>query len=498
MSLHPSTPSGTAPDQVIANEPGNLSRLFSLDVLRGIALLGILVISIWEFGGFTSNEQTFFRQGTHGGNYKLLSIVSILFEGKMRALFALVFGAGIILFMQKKEHPAPLAAPDAYIRRQIWLIIFGVFNAFVLLWPGDILFQYGVVGILLFAFWRMPARGLLIAAILCTLIYCGKQYWNYADDKKDYKKFLAVTAVEKKFKQDSTARAKKDSFDRTKDTVLLKDTLAKNKLMDSLARKNDTLTKKQAGEKGRWEGMIKELKYDSSKTVAENKAIRASYGKVWKHLMQRSQNKESNWLYRTGVWDISSMMLLGMALLGFGFFNHRMASSRYLLIAVLALAIGFTLAWFRIHFQSIKLADYARYIEKYPVPFNQFFPIERMLLATGYASLVMVLLRSKFLNWLWQALAATGKMALTNYIMQTIICTFFFYGYGFGYFGRLQQWQLYFMVAEIALVQIVFSVFWLRYFTMGPLEWLWRCLIYRKWLPWKIKEPHAITDSPAL
>lgn len=87
--------------------------------------------------------------------------------------------------------------------------------------PVDILFQYGVVGILLFAF-LANAGTLLIAAILCTLIYCGKQYWNYADDKKGYKKFLAVTAVEKKFKQDSTARAKKDSFDRTKRYCLAK------------------------------------------------------------------------------------------------------------------------------------------------------------------------------------------------------------------------------------------------------------------------------------
>lgn len=164
-----STPSGTAPPQAASPTNTNLPGIFSLNVLRGIAVLGILVISIWEFGGFTNNEQNFFRLGAHGGNYKLLSSISILLEGKMRALLALVFGAGIILFMQKKEHPASINAIDAYIRRQIWLIIFGVFNAFILLWPGDILFQYGVVGILLFAFWRISPKGLFIAAIICTL-----------------------------------------------------------------------------------------------------------------------------------------------------------------------------------------------------------------------------------------------------------------------------------------------------------------------------------------
>lgn len=466
----------------------SLNRIFSLDVLRGIALLGILVISIWEFGGFTANEQNFYYTGTHGGNFKLMTLVSILFEGKMRALFALVFGAGIILFLQKKDHPVPINPADAYIRRMMWLMVFGVFNAFILLWPGDILFQYGVVGILLFAFTRMKAKGLFIAALVCTLIYCGKQYWNYSDDKKNYKKYTAVMAVEKKFKADSTGRAKKDSIDRTKDTILLKDTLAKNKRLDSLARKNDTLTKKQNNEKQAWEGTVKGFKYDSAKTKAENKEMQTRHwNKIAYKLMQRSQGRESSWLYRTGIWDIASLMFLGMALFSIGFFSSRFSSTKYLLIALIGLAIGFFLAWLRVHHNCFRIADYAKYIDKHTLPHNQYFPIERIALAIGYASLVMWLLRVNLLNWFWRALAATGRMAFTNYIMQTIICTFFFYGFGFGYFGRLSQWQLYFMVAEIALVQVVFSVFWLRYYSMGPLEWIWRCLIYRKWLPIKKK-----------
>ena len=109
---------------------------------------------------------------------------------------------------------------------------------------------------------------------------------------------------------------------------------------------------------------------------------------------------------------------------------------------------------------------------------NQFFPIERLLMATGYASLVMLLIQLKILQWLWKAMAAVGRMAFTNYFIQTIICTLFFYGYGFGYFGRLNQMQLYFFVAEIWLAQTVFSVIWLRYYNYGPVEWLWRWLTY--------------------
>src|SRR5688572_9623893 len=78
-------------------------NLTALDVLRGFALLGLLVTAIWEFGGFGPATQNFYRTGPHGGNYKLLTAVSVLFEGKMMALLALVFGAGIILFMQQQQ-----------------------------------------------------------------------------------------------------------------------------------------------------------------------------------------------------------------------------------------------------------------------------------------------------------------------------------------------------------------------------------------------------------
>ncbi len=480
------------------------SRIFSLDVLRGIALLGILLVSIWEFGGFIANQQTYYRQGTHGGNYNLLTAVSILFEGKMRALFAIAFGAGIILYLQKKDRPSDAAVGDLYIRRQVWLIVFGVFNAFILLWPGDILFHLGVMGILLFVFARLSARALFIAAIVCTLVYCAKNYWNYADDKKTYRKYLAVTKVEDKFKQDSIARFKTDSINKVNDSlngtpiVAADSTKSKDSAAiktDSLAAKKDTLTKKQQEEKQAWEGLAKRMKYDSSATDMENKAMRASYGKVWNHLMGRSQNKEAFWFYSIGIWDLSSMLFLGMAMLGFGFFSAGFSNKKYALIAAITLAAGFFLAWLRISSLNERIVDYAKYIDKNAVPPNQFFPIERFLLATGYASLIMLLVKTKFLNWLWQALSAVGRMAFTNYILQSVICTFFFYGYGFGFFGRLSQLELYFVIAEIWLVLIVFSVFWLRYFRQGPLEWLWRCLIYRKWLPIKLQPAETLTPS---
>ena len=179
MSLIASPIQDTDVQTPVADTPYNHSSIFSLEVIGGLSLFGMLLFNIWEFGGFTNNQQLFYQEGPHGGNYKLMTAVSTLFGGKMQALFALVFGAGIIFFLQKKEHPVVISNADAYIRRMMWLMAFGVFNAFILLWPGDILFHLGVMGILLFAFTRMKAKGFFIAAIICTLVNHQAVFWVY-------------------------------------------------------------------------------------------------------------------------------------------------------------------------------------------------------------------------------------------------------------------------------------------------------------------------------
>jgi uncharacterized protein len=152
------------------------------------------------------------------------------------------------------------------------------------------------------------------------------------------------------------------------------------------------------------------------------------------------------------------------------------------------------LGWLRLEFTHDKLADYVKYITGHVIPPNLFFPIERLLLAIGYASLVMLLLQTSWMKWMGRGLAATGKMAFTNYFLQTIICTLIFYGYGFGYFGRRTLPELYFIVAEIWLIQIVFSIMWLRFYEYGPVEWLWRRLVYRKHFSNKKKQVQTTSD----
>jgi len=104
-------------------------------------------------------------------------------------------------------------------------------------------------------------------------------------------------------------------------------------------------------------------------------------------------------------------------------------------------------------------------------------------LAFGYAALIIALSKSHWAKLITVPLAAVGRMALTNYFLHTLLCTTFFYGYGFGYFAQIEYPQLWVVVLSVWAINIIFSLLWLRAFKMGPLEWFWRCLTYRRLVP---------------
>ena len=101
-------------------------------------------------------------------------------------------------------------------------------------------------------------------------------------------------------------------------------------------------------------------------------------------------------------------------------------------------------------------------------------------MALGHICLIITLWKTGIFNGLFLMLSRVGRMAFTNYIGQTLICTTLFYGFGFGLFGQLERYEWYLVVGAIWIFQLVFSTLWLRYFQYGPLEWIWRRLTYWK------------------
>src|SRR5215470_1657480 len=122
-------------------------RIKTIDMIRGLALLGILMMNIPGFGFNWDNWYPLVTGPRSGKDYYTLTVVMVLFEGTMRALFSMLFGAGMILFMKnKKDLPGKPTVAEYYYRRLLWLVFFGLINAFVFLWEGDILFFYGLCG----------------------------------------------------------------------------------------------------------------------------------------------------------------------------------------------------------------------------------------------------------------------------------------------------------------------------------------------------------------
>jgi uncharacterized protein len=167
--MTPITPAGP-----IARE----ERIGSLDALRGLALLGILPANVLVFGMYfaAANDPTV-AGGAGGLNLASWVLLRLLVEGKMRALFSMVFGASVILLTSRTEERSGETAADVYYRRNLWLLLFGLAHAFLLFW-GDILYPYALCALILFPFRKLPAKKLLIVGALFLALKAG---WSAVD-----------------------------------------------------------------------------------------------------------------------------------------------------------------------------------------------------------------------------------------------------------------------------------------------------------------------------
>jgi uncharacterized protein len=123
-------------------------------------------------------------------------------------------------------------------------------------------------------------------------------------------------------------------------------------------------------------------------------------------------------------------------------------------------------------------------MELVPIEWDRLiYPFQRIFLVLAHVAAIILLYKSRYAQALFRRLEAVGQMALSDYIMQSLICTLIFFGYGLNYYAELEFFQIYFIVAAVWVVQLVVSPLWLRSFYFGPLEWVWRSLTYWKRQP---------------
>ena len=417
-------------------------RIRTIDMIRGFALLGILMMNIPGFGISDAAYQQILGGPHTTVDYWTMATVSTLFEGTMRGLFSMLFGAGMILFtMNKKETPGGPAVAEYYYRRLGWLVVFGLFNAYILLWQGDILFYYGLAGMLLYPFRKTSAKWLLILGFVCIGIGMYKTASWYGETRENRKGYKEAVAAEKEGKKP---------------------------------------TEKQEQQRGAWTGFEGNFKTDTARVNEGIRNMRGDYGSVFNHLMPRNAGNET-WGTYHGSWDVLSMMFIGMGLFVLGFFSNKRSTSTYIMTLLIGYGLGIPLGWISFNDGLTGwVSNIATYVDTYRQPHWLLYDFKRMFLALGHASVLMLVFRTRAIPWLMKGLSNVGQMAFTNYLMQSIICSLFFYGYGLGNYNKLSFHQLYYVVGAVWIFQLIFSAIWLRYFKFGPFEWAWRSLTYWK------------------
>ncbi len=440
----PTETAGTAPVPLIKKE-----RILFLDSVRGIALLGILLMNITAQGTtYIFYDKLDLRQSITGPNLWVWIGEMGLFEGTMRGLFSILFGAGSYLLIKRleKQHTG-LEPADIYYRRLLWLLAFGLINAFLFLWPGDILYPYALLGLLLFPFRNLSPKVLLLIAFL--LIAFG------------------------------TYRENRMLFNG-------KETIVKGRVAEELEKKKKKLTEEQKGDLEKYKGFkekhtsagyMKEAKNEIAKVQGKN------YAEIFKVYRDVNMEIQSVYFYNSW-WDILLFFFIGMALFKSGFLQGRMNIGLYLGIALIGIAAGL---WFNYWLMSKQYANkFDGVLLTENVPFAA-YQVRRVLQTMGYLSLFIILYKAGFFRRLMDMFAPVGQMAFTNYLMQSIITSIVFFG--FNLYGRLERYELYYVVAVIWVFQIIFSHIWLRYFYFGPFEWLWRALTY-------LKRPAFVKEAP--
>jgi len=409
-------------------------RIASIDTLRGVALLGILIMNIISFGLVSSAFSNPIPDAALTGvNFWTYVSVDVLFEGSMRAIFSMLFGAGVILFTARGDSPtAATAVADLYYRRTILLILLGLFDAFLLLWTGDILYIYGVVGLFLFPLRNVSASRLLSAVLVMLVLYSAAELFRL-------ERFRNMQA--------EAAEAQ----------ALLAD--------------NRELEDEQQEAIDAWQAELESIR-PTQKEIDEELAMRRSgYFTVLAGQASAIVEYQAVSVRSYSFWDAFITMVLGMVLYRYRVFSAGRSQRFYTRMTFVGFAVGLPVnAWEVYRFHSSGYDIFATIMPTYDVG--------RLGCAFGYIGLVMLFCKSGTLNWLRVSLAAVGRMALTNYLAHSIICALLFTGVGFGLVGELQRYQLYYVVAGIWLVQLVVSPLWLRHYRFGPVEWLWRSLTY--------------------
>ena len=428
-------------------------RIASLDIIRGIAILFILFMNIpWMGGyGFILFDPRYPSWTT--ADYWATLVTSTWLEGTQRGLLELLFGAGIMIMARHAMTPdSPVAVADLHYRRNLWLCLFGLANAFVLMWFGDILLVYGIAAVFLFPFRKLGPRAQCGFAAIFLAALLAYNVNGFLDERTSLQKIEQIQAA--------TADGQKISKE------------DKEKL-DEHRQRVERRTQLPA-----------ENAKAKEKIAKADKAHRTSFAAYWNAQFE-------GWLWLMGwFWiiegEILATMLIGMAFYQWGIIQGRAQRSIYwaMLLAGYGVGMGLrgSLALERLQFQP----NFLYWQEVLG-------DLSRLAVTFGHIGLVYVILGTAPGRRLLSPFTAAGRMPLSVYLFTSLLMMWVVFApWGLDLFGRWGMAELMAVAAAVIVAELVAANLWLRHFENGPMEWLCKSLAYQRREPFR----KAVSGKP--
>jgi uncharacterized protein len=391
-------------------------RIISLDMLRGIAVLGILIMNIQSYSMISAAYINPTAYGDLTGMNKWVWILSHLFaDQKFMSIFSLLFGAGIFLFTERLTAKGDSSLRLHY-RRTFWLFLIGITHSY-LLWYGDILVSYALCALVIVLFRNLSPKVLIFIGLFLIMIPSL---------------IYLMFGISWDFIPPEGQEGIIHSWNSTPDLI---------------AKEINTYRS----------GWLDQMSLRIKEAIGFQTFI---------------------FLIYTG-WRVTGMMMIGMALYNLKILSAKKSISFYTINTLIGLLIGLPIIILGI-IENFALEWKAHYSMFIGWQFNYWGSV---FLAWAYICIAMLVCKLLKNSKIITVFASVGRMALSNYLLQTVICTFIFYGHGFGYFGSVERTEQIFLVMIIWILQLILSPLWLARFRFGPVEWLWRSLTYWKRQP---------------
>ena len=393
--------------------PSSSGRTASLDVLRGVAVLAMAVANVPSFATVYAARANPTAYGAlDGADWWAWLASYVLIDGRFTAIFGMTFGAGIAVLAERYTR-AGLPVARIHYRRMAGLIVLGLLHAY-LLWYGDFLVSLALCGAVVFVFRELPPRRMLVLGVLIMAVAT----------------LIAVEAARSMPAWSAEQEARIRVF---------------------WAPPADVLQREIDAYRGGWRAQM-------------SQRVPAALARETVGFVTRS------------FWQMTGLMLIGMALFRLGVLSALRSSAFYAAVALGGFGLGVPLILFGVYenFASGWGLRRAMLIDGTINYWGGLF------VGAAWVAVVMLACRHGARPG---PVAAVGRLSLSNYLLQSLLFTTVFYGHGLGLFAQVGRAGQLMTALGVAIVGLLASMCWTRYFSVGPIEWVWRSVTLGRRIP---------------